>query len=181
MTGVVRVLCAAPVAVLVALTLAASTLSMSMTSSAPRGVMGGAGYSHGFQPPLRGAVLTQSFGCSPYPFEPLEPACATRHWHSGVDLAAPAGTPVRATLGGRVRVLLSAGGFGLHVIVDHGAGLTSLYGHLSDALLPDGAAVEAGATIGDVGSTGNSTGPHLHFEIRRDGVAEDPRLDLPLP
>lgn len=180
MSAAARIVGATLAALWLSLSVGASTVAVSLTSHSARGVTGAAA-AHTFQPPLRGATLTQPFGCSPYAFEPLEPACATRHWHSGVDLAAPAGTPVVATLAGQVHVLISPGGFGLHVIVDHGFGLSSLYGHLADVVVPDGAAVEAGAAIGDVGSTGNSTGPHLHFEIRRDGVAEDPRLDLPLP
>ena len=135
----------------------------------------------GFQSPLVGAVLSQPFGCTAYVFELPEPACPGRHWHSGVDLAAPAGARVVATLPGRVAVVVSAFGYGVHVLIDHGAGLSSLYGHLSEVVVPDGAVVDAGTPIGSVGSTGNSTGPHLHFEVRRDGIAEDPRLDVHLP
>lgn len=133
-----------------------------------------------FVRPVAGAVVTQGFGCTPYVFEAPDPHCPGGHWHSGIDLAVGLGTPVRATLAGRVHVLVTAGGYGIHVIVDHGNGMSSLYGHLS-AAVADGTAVAAGGAVGAVGSTGNSTGPHLHFEIRRDGIAEDPRLDLALP
>jgi murein DD-endopeptidase MepM/ murein hydrolase activator NlpD len=76
---------------------------------------------------------------------------------------------------------VSATGYGLHVVIDHGGGLSSLYGHLDTALVMTGDFVTAGQVIGTVGSSGNATGPHLHFEIRRDGIAEDPGLDLTLP
>ena len=86
-----------------------------------------------------------------------------------------------ATLPGTATVILSVTGYGLHVIIDHGGGLSSLYGHLDTVTIITGAYVAAGEVIGTVGSTGNATGPHLHFEIRRDGIAEDPRQDLALP
>lgn len=131
--------------------------------------------------PVPGAVITQGFGCTAYPLEPVEPFCPGGHYHSGIDLAAPLGTPVRATLGGDVSVVRSTTGYGLHVIVDHGGGLLSLYGHLSSVGVADGALVEAGEVIGAVGSTGNSSGPHLHFEIRRNGIPVDPSLEVALP
>ena len=136
---------------------------------------------HGFVKPVNGAHITQGFGCTSFTLEPYDPNCPLRHWHSGIDLAAASGTPVFATLGGTVTVILSPGGYGLHVIIDHGGGLSSLYGHLSAVDVMTGEVVVAGEQIGAVGSTGNSTGPHLHFEIRRDGIAEDPLLDLSLP
>jgi murein DD-endopeptidase MepM/ murein hydrolase activator NlpD len=86
-----------------------------------------------------------------------------------------------ATLPGVVTVIVSATGYGLHVVIDHGGGLSSLYGHLDTVLVASGDLVTVGDVIGTVGSSGNATGPHLHFEIRRDGIAEDPRLDLALP
>jgi murein DD-endopeptidase MepM/ murein hydrolase activator NlpD len=132
----------------------------------------------GFVTPVDGAPVSQPYGCTALAIEPPSRLCAQGHFHSGLDLAAPAGTPVRATLAGVAHLVLSPGGYGLHVVVDHGAGLTSLYAHLSAAWVLDGAAVAAGEVIGAVGSSGNSTGPHLHFEIRRDGLPEDPSLDL---
>lgn len=134
-----------------------------------------------FTKPVSGARITQGFGCTPYVMEPYDAACATHHFHSGVDLAAALGTPVHATLGGSVTVILSATGYGLHIVIDHGAGLSSLYGHLSAVNVQSGDDVVSGEVIGAVGSTGNSTGPHLHFEIRRDGIPEDPLQDLSLP
>jgi murein DD-endopeptidase MepM/ murein hydrolase activator NlpD len=131
--------------------------------------------------PVAHAWISQGFGCTSFTLEPVDLACPGGHWHSGIDLAAARGTPVRATLPGIARVLLSAGGYGLHVIIDHGGALTSLYGHLDTVIVATGDHVSAGETIGTVGSTGNASGPHLHFEIRRDGIAEDPRQDLALP
>ena len=134
-----------------------------------------------FKKPLTHSWISQGFGCSSFAFEPVDLACPGGHWHSGIDLAAARGTPVMATLPGIATVYVSATGYGLHVIIDHGGGLSSLYGHLNTVLVASGELVAAGEIIGTVGSTGNATGPHLHFEIRRDGIAEDPRLDLVLP
>ena len=131
--------------------------------------------------PLDGAVISQAFGCTPYSVEPADRSCPSGHIHTGIDLAAPLGIPVHAALDGVARVITSATGFGLHVVLDDGDGLTTLYGHLSTVAVHDGDEVMAGDVIGEVGSTGNSTGPHLHFEVRRDGIAEDPTLDVALP
>lgn len=128
--------------------------------------------------PVSGARLTQAFGCTAFASEPVDIHCPGGHFHSGIDLAAALGTPVIAALGGSVAVLHSSGGYGLHVIVDAGDGLTTLYGHLSAVLVISGDTVNTGQVIGLVGSTGNSTGPHLHFEIRRDGVPFDPLTEL---
>ncbi|MBV9101636.1 MAG: M23 family metallopeptidase [Candidatus Dormibacteraeota bacterium] len=135
----------------------------------------------GFVRPVDGARITQAFGCTSFALEPADVHCPGGHRHSGVDLAAAMGTPVRATLGGVAQVVVDATGFGLHVIIDHGGGLSSLYGHLSSVAVSSGDVVAAGQVIGAVGSSGNSTGPHLHFEIRRDGIPEDPLTDLRLP
>jgi murein DD-endopeptidase MepM/ murein hydrolase activator NlpD len=134
-----------------------------------------------FVKPLTHSWISQGFGCTNFSFEPIDLACPGGHWHSGIDLAAARGTPVMATLPGVVTVIVSATGYGLHVIINHGGGLSSLYGHLNSVVVLSGDYVDAGQVIGTVGSTGNATGPHLHFEIRRDGIAEDPRLDLALP
>ncbi|HEV7678071.1 MAG TPA: M23 family metallopeptidase [Candidatus Dormibacteraeota bacterium] len=131
--------------------------------------------------PVDGAVVSQSFGCSPYSMEPVDRGCPSGHIHTGIDLAVPAGTPVRASLDGVATVVVSAAGYGLHVVVDSGDGLTTLYAHMESVAVHDGDAVAAGDVVGLAGSTGNSTGPHLHFEVRRDGIPEDPTLDLALP
>jgi len=142
------------------------------------------GISHGdgiWTKPLDGAVVSQPFGCTPYVMEPADRGCPSGHIHTGIDLAAPLGTPVHAALDGIAQVVTSETGFGLHVVLDDGDGLTTLYGHLSTVAIHDGDEVLAGDVIGEVGSTGNSTGPHLHFEVRRDGIPEDPTLDVALP
>jgi murein DD-endopeptidase MepM/ murein hydrolase activator NlpD len=131
--------------------------------------------------PVDGAVVTQPFGCTSYAMEPIDRSCPSGHIHTGIDLAAPFGTPVRAALDGIAHVTVSATGYGLHVALDDGDGLSTLYAHLSAVDVHDGDDVSAGDVIGEVGSTGNSTGPHLHFEVRRDGIAEDPTLDVALP
>ena len=101
-----------------------------------------------------------------------------RH-HSGIDLAAPKGAHVRAVTKGKVIYADTYGGFGKLVTIYHGSGFTSLYGHLSELLVSIGEEVDAGEVIGKVGSTGNSTGPHLHFEWREEGKAVDPLTILP--
>ena len=131
--------------------------------------------------PVRGAILSQGFGCTAYAREPVDPTCPGGHVHSGVDLAAPLGTPVQAMLGGAVTVIRSSIGYGLHVLIDHGGGLVSLYGHLDSVTVASGDVIETGGVLGTLGSSGNSSGPHLHFELRRDGVAIDPRLEVALP
>jgi murein DD-endopeptidase MepM/ murein hydrolase activator NlpD len=145
------------------------------------GALAGTASGIGFVTPLAHAWISQGFGCTSFSFEPVDVACPGGHWHSGVDLAAARGTPVVATLPGIATVVFSAGGYGLHVIIYHGGGLSSLYGHLDAVIVSSGEYVLAGQVFGTVGSTGNATGPHLHFEIRRDGIAEDPRQDLSLP
>ena len=135
----------------------------------------------GFVRPLDHSRISQGFGCTSFVNEQIDRACPGGHFHSGIDLAAPLGTPVHATLAGRAHVLRSSGGYGLHIVIDHGGGLQSLYGHLSAVCVTDGELVAAGDVVGAVGSSGNSTGPHLHFEIRRNGEPEDPQEDLRLP
>jgi len=100
--------------------------------------------------------------------------------HKGIDIAAEEGTPVFASQGGEVVFAAdSGGGYGQLVIVKHDATWASLYAHLSAILIDEGDTVMQGAAIAEVGSTGRSTGPHLHFEIRRDGEAIDPMPLLP--
>ena len=94
--------------------------------------------------------------------------------HSGVDLRQDQGEPVHATAGGVVSVAGPSGGYGNMVEIDHGGGLATRYGHLSQIDVAPGQPVAPGAVIGRVGSTGRSTGPHLHYEVRSDGEAIDP-------
>lgn len=95
-------------------------------------------------------------------------------FHHGIDLAAPAGTPIRAVAAGRVSFSGWAGGYGNRVDVDHGAGWTTRYAHAHTRQVQVGQRVQVGDTLATVGSTGLSTGPHLHFEIRHDGASRDP-------
>jgi murein DD-endopeptidase MepM/ murein hydrolase activator NlpD len=95
--------------------------------------------------------------------------------HTGIDFRAPTGTPVRATAPGRIVEASHVGGYGNMVEIDHGNGLTTRYAHLSSMDVDVGATVAKGAIIGRVGSTGRSTGPHLHYETRMDGDPMDPQ------
>lgn len=120
-------------------------------------------------------LVTPVAGRVSSPFGPrqLPDEDAPRH-HAGLDIAAPPGTAIRAAAGGRVVFAGERGGYGNAVIVDHGNGLTTLYGHASELLVAEGDVVRPGTPIARVGSTGRSTGPHLHFELRRGGRAIDP-------
>ncbi len=139
-----------------------------------------------FMWPLFGTI-TQGFGCTSYPFEPRDSRCPGGHFHSGIDIAAPHGTRVMAADSGRAYVKSTAGGYGLHVIIGHQQGNTvlfTLYGHLSRFAISDGVVVGKGQVIGYEGSTGNSTGPHVHFELflpHPDGSIQylDPLAYLP--
>nr|WP_303705894.1 peptidoglycan DD-metalloendopeptidase family protein [Brevundimonas naejangsanensis] len=122
-----------------------------------------------FEAPVKGYRINSSFGLRKLAIE------AKARAHKGVDIAAPTGTGVFATTEGKVlRAGYQAGGYGNFIEVQHPNGMTSLYGHLSRIDVHSGKAVEAGERIGLVGSTGYSTGPHLHFEVRRNGGQVDP-------
>ncbi len=119
-------------------------------------------------------VVTSEFGYRRDPFT------GERRGHTGMDLAVPTGTSVRAALPGTVTVsTYNQGGYGYYVMIDHGNGLSTLYGHNSQLLARVGQTVEAGDVIALSGSTGRSTGPHLHFEVRINGERTNPRSYLP--
>ncbi|MBU6525514.1 peptidoglycan DD-metalloendopeptidase family protein [Methylocystis sp. MJC1] len=119
--------------------------------------------------PLTGELqLTSTFGYRTDPFFG-RPAL-----HSGVDLREDYGAPVKATAAGTVSVAGPQGGYGNLVEIDHGGGMSTRYGHLSAINVFPGQPVGPGAVVGRVGSTGRSTGPHLHYEVRIDGEAVDP-------
>ena len=98
-----------------------------------------------------------------------DPFTAVLQFHRGVDIAAPAGSPVRAALDGKVTMVAEDPVLGLYVMVRHQIGYSTVYGHLQQALVRPGAAVARGQRIGLVGSSGKATGPHLHFEVRKSG------------
>jgi murein DD-endopeptidase MepM/ murein hydrolase activator NlpD len=99
--------------------------------------------------------------------------------HAGIDLAAATGTAVVAAAAGTVSTAGNVGGYGIVAYVDHADGVQTRYAHLSRVTVRAGQKVAAGARLGDVGSTGNSSGPHLHFEVRRNGSPVDPLTVLP--
>jgi murein DD-endopeptidase MepM/ murein hydrolase activator NlpD len=99
--------------------------------------------------------------------------------HAGIDIANGVGTPIRAAKSGTVILAGWNGGYGNCIVIDHGGGFSTLYGHMTRLRVSEGARVGQGDLIGDMGSTGNSTGSHLHFETRVNGSARDPNNYLP--
>lgn len=124
------------------------------------------------RPPIPGIAISSGFG------RRLDPFTRRAAQHAGVDYTAPYGTKILASAGGRVRRAGPHGAFGRTVEVDHGDGLVTRYGHVSRTLVKVGDFVLPGQAIALVGSTGRSTGAHLHFEILRDGKAVHPELYL---
>jgi len=121
------------------------------------------------QLPVNGAgTITSSFGNRTDPF--LRRAA----FHAGIDFRATTGTPVLAAASGTVRVAATNGGYGKMVEIDHGNGLTTRYAHMSQIGVSVGQTITGGQQLGLTGSTGRSTGPHLHFEVRKGGSAIDP-------
>lgn len=109
------------------------------------------------------------------------PFCESRAWescHPGLDIAAPNGTPIRAADGGRVAIAGWVGGYGNYTCIQHTASLSTCYGHQSAIKVSVGQQVSQGQVIGLVGSTGHSTGPHLHFEVRLNGAVQNPMAYL---
>jgi murein DD-endopeptidase MepM/ murein hydrolase activator NlpD len=94
--------------------------------------------------------------------------------HTGLDLTAPTGTPVRATADGIIKFAAWGGQYGMLVIIDHGNGMQTYYGHMSQLAVVPGQEVRRGETLGRSGSTGRSTGPHLHYEVRLGGTPVNP-------
>ena len=110
---------------------------------------------------------------SPYGYR-VHPIWGTTIYHSGIDIGVDEGTPVHATDGGVVVWSGWMGGYGYAVVIDHGNGLSTLYGHNSELAVDEGQSVAKGQVISYAGSTGNSTGPHVHFEVRVNGDPVDP-------
>jgi murein DD-endopeptidase MepM/ murein hydrolase activator NlpD len=121
--------------------------------------------------PVAATALTSRFGLREHPM------LGIRRAHLGVDLAAPSGSPIVATSDGIVGEADWRGGYGLLVALEHGGGIETRYGHMSRLNVAAGQSVHKGDVIGFVGSTGLSTGPHLHYEVRVNGQPINP---LPL-
>jgi murein DD-endopeptidase MepM/ murein hydrolase activator NlpD len=136
--------------------------------------------------PIPNAVISQGFGPTSFVFE--AGYAGYPHFHTGIDLAVPLGTPIFAAADG---VVVQAGpmtdtrgdlvGYGNYVIVEHAGGLQTLYAHLMSWVVQRKQTVKRGQLIGLVGSTGNSTGPHTHFEVRVENTPVDPDQFLPAP
>ncbi len=118
--------------------------------------------------PIPNAAITSRYGPR------LDPFLGKPAMHTGIDFRAPSGYPARATADGTVVSAGYNGGYGNMVEIDHGNGITTRYGHLSKIDVQVGQVVSKGTVVGHTGSTGRSTGPHLHYEIRVDGSAIDP-------
>lgn len=118
--------------------------------------------------PAPGRSISSTFGVR------KDPLLGTPALHSGMDFRAPSGTPARCAAPGTVVKAGWNGGYGRMVEVDHGGGFTTRYAHLSKILVAEGQAVDVGDIVGKTGSSGRSTGPHLHYEVRRNGDAIDP-------
>jgi len=126
-----------------------------------------------YRKPVVGEVeFTSGFGVR------VDPFLGRPAMHTGLDFRAATGDPVRATANGKVVSAGWSGGYGRMVEIDHGNGLSTRYGHLSEINVKVGDPVRIGQVIGEVGSTGRSTGPHLHYETRIDGEAVDPQKFL---
>ena len=140
--------------------------------SRARALGGGSGR---FAWPERGPI-TQGFGCTDLLGEPYDPSCPSRHTHTGIDIGCPFGTPIGAADAGVVSYVNFGwgGGYGNFVLITHGNGFATLYAHLSSISVAAGQPVSRGQVIGAEGSTGYSTGPHLHFEIRLNGAYQNP-------
>ena len=135
--------------------------------------------STGFQWPLPASnlKLTSAFGYR------IHPVTHVPHSHTGIDVSATTGTPITAAKSGQVIISEKGTGstwsYGEYVVIDHGDGTTTLYAHMSYRAVSEGQIVTQGQYIGDVGATGNVTGPHLHFEVRKNGQRVDPEERFP--
>ena len=122
--------------------------------------------------PVHGGRITSEFGPRTHP------VTGAHRDHHGLDIAAATGTPIGAAADGKVTFAGSQGGYGNVVIVDHGNGTETRYAHQDTIAVTVGQSIRAGQRVGTVGSTGMSTGPHLHFEVRRHGEPVDPHRFL---
>lgn len=123
---------------------------------------------------VAGAVISQPFGCTSFELEPYDPFCTGHHIHTGIDLAAPMGAPVRSATAGVAYVGVDPNGAGIYVVVTADAHVRIFYCHLSALGVANGQTVGAGQVIGALGESGRATGPHVHFEVQVDGTSVDP-------
>jgi murein DD-endopeptidase MepM/ murein hydrolase activator NlpD len=138
---------------------------------------GGTGQFEWPMPTCGHGCISQGFGCNSYWFEQYDPNCPYPHRiHTGIDIAGPWGTPIIAADTGVIYMFPGYYGYGNYIIIIHGHGYSTLYGHLSSFArgLHSGQIIARGSLIAYEGSTGNSTGPHLHFEIRVNDTPRDP-------
>lgn len=118
--------------------------------------------------PVENARITSRFGYRTHPVN------GNYGFHTGLDLAAPEGTPISAVFYGKITETGSSEAWGNYVLMEHSDGFETYYCHLSEIYVTEGAVIRQGETVGLVGSTGWSTGPHLHFEVRINGIRMDP-------
>jgi murein DD-endopeptidase MepM/ murein hydrolase activator NlpD len=118
--------------------------------------------------PLKGARLTSPFGWR------NDPISGVRRHHAAIDLAAPMGTTVKAAMDGKVSSVGFNSTYGKYIILSHGSEYQTMYAHLNEVSVKQGGRVTQGIKIGEVGSTGYSTGPHLHFAVYKNGRAVNP-------
>ena len=121
-----------------------------------------------FDVPIKDAPLASRYGFR------IDPLSGNVGFHPGIDISATQGTPIHAVAAGTVLIAADEGGYGNAVVLDHGNSMSTLYGHMVRVAVSPGQHVDVGDVIGFVGSTGLSTGPHLHFEVRVHGVTIDP-------
>jgi murein DD-endopeptidase MepM/ murein hydrolase activator NlpD len=125
--------------------------------------------------PIGARYITQRFGCTDLQGEPYWPSCPSRHFHTGLDIGGPDGSPIYAAAAGVVIFAgWNDGGYGNRTIIAHAGGYTTTYNHQSSIVVSAGQNVQQGQVIGYEGSTGFSTGPHLHFEILVNDNFQDP-------
>ncbi|HEY9889505.1 MAG TPA: M23 family metallopeptidase, partial [Candidatus Obscuribacterales bacterium] len=126
--------------------------------------------------PLKGSLeVSSEFGLRRNPFGGFN-----YELHSGIDFRGPVGTPIYATADGVVVLAQATGGYGKHVVIDHGYGYETLYAHMSEIAVQVGDRLQRGEVVGALGSTGRSSGPHLHYEVHRNGQPVNPRYYLRL-